>query len=83
MSGYIQAAFLKLQSEATTKPQDAPHRWKYPTYGAKTQYSDTENADLVNAQSTLYVQKFCGTFLYYAIAVYQKMLVAFNDISIA
>ena len=67
MPGYVQAALLKFQSEATTKPQDAPHWWNHPTYGAKTQYSDSKNSDLVDAQSTLYVQQVCGTFLYYAI----------------
>ena len=27
MPGYVKAALLKFQREATTKPQDAPHRW--------------------------------------------------------
>ena len=67
MPGYAQAALLKFQSEANTKPQDAPHWWNHPTYGAKTQYSDSKNSDLVDAQSTLYMQQVYGTFLYYAI----------------
>ena len=37
MPGYVKSALLKFQREATTKPQDAPHRWNQPTYGAKTQ----------------------------------------------
>ena len=41
---YVQASLLKFQSEATTKIQDAPHRWNQPTYGAKNQYADTYNA---------------------------------------
>ena len=75
MPGYFQAALLKFQSETTTKPQDAPHRWNHPTYGAKIQYADTDNADLLDAQSTLYVQRVYGAFFYYAIAVDQTMLV--------
>ena len=61
---YVQAALLKFQSKATKKPQDAPHRWNQPTYGANTQYADTDTADLVYAESTLYVQRVCGAFLY-------------------
>ena len=81
MPVYIKAALLKFQRKATTKPQDAPHRWNQPTYGAKTQYADTNKADLVDAKSTLYVQKICGTFLYYAISVYQTMLASLNTTS--
>ena len=79
--GYVKAALLKFQRKVTTKPQDALHRWNQSTYGAKNQYSDTDKADLVDAKSTLYVQQFCGTFLYYAIAVDQNMLAALNAIS--
>ena len=77
---YVQAALLNFQSEATKKNQDSPHRWNQPTYGAKTQYADIKNADLVDVQYTLYVQRFYGTFLYYSIAVRQTMLVALNAI---
>ena len=83
MPGYVQAALLKFQSEANTKPQDAPHRWNQTTYGSNTQYADTDNADLVDVQSTLYVQLVCGAFLCYAIAVDQTMLVSLNDIATA
>ena len=67
MPGYAQVDLINFQSEATTKPQDAPHQWNQPTYGVKTQYADTNNAYLVDAQSTLYVQQVCGMLLYYAI----------------
>ena len=62
MPGYVKAALLKFQREATNKPQDALHWWNQPTYGAKTQYADTDEADLVDSKSTLYVQQVCGTF---------------------
>ena len=81
MPVYVQADLLKFQNEATTKPQDVPHWWNQPTYGANNQYDDTDNADLVDAQSTLYVQQVCGIFLYYAILVDQIMLVALNAIA--
>ena len=50
-------------------------------YDAKTHYADTDMAELVDAQSTLYVHKFCCTFLYYAIAIDKTMMVALNTIS--
>ena len=50
-------------------------------YGAKIQYSYTRTAELVDTQSTLYVQKVCRTFLYYAISVDQTMLVFMNTIT--
>ena len=53
MPGYVKADLLKFQREATTKPQDSLHWWNQPTYGAKNQYSDTNKADLVDANSTL------------------------------
>ena len=81
MPGYVKAALLKLQREATTNPQDAPHRWNQPTYGAKNQYADTDKADLVYEKYTLYVQQVCGTFLYYPIEVNQITLAALNAIS--
>ena len=81
MPVYVKASLLKFRCKSTTKPQDAPYRWNQPTYGAKTQYADTDKADLVDAKSTLYVQQVCGTFLYYSIAVDQTMLAALNAIS--
>ena len=81
MPGYVKAALLKFQREATTKPQDAPHRRNQPTYGSKTQYADNNKAYLVDVKSTLYVQQVCGTFLYYAATVDQTMFAALNAIS--
>ena len=81
MPGYAHTSLLKFQSESTTNPQDGPHRWNQPTYGSNTQYDDTKNADVVDVHYTLYVQRVYETFLYYTIAVDQKMLVALNAIS--
>ena len=60
-----------------------PHRWNHPICNGKTYYDDTDTAELLDAHSTLYVQKVCGDFLYYAIAVDQTMLLALNTISTA
>ena len=63
------------------KNQDALHLWHQPMYGAKTRDYNTGTAELLDAQSTLYVQKVCGDFLYYAIAIDQTMLVVLNTIT--
>ena len=59
MPGYVKAALIKFQRKATTKTHDAPHQWNQPTYGAKTQYADTNKVDLVDAKTTIYVQQVC------------------------
>ena len=79
--GYVQAALLKFQIEASTKPQDDLHRWNQTIYGAKNQYADTNNADWMAAESTVYVQRVYGLLLYYVIAVHQKMFVFLNTIA--
>jgi hypothetical protein len=38
MPGYIKAALHKYQHPAPTCPDNAPHQWNPPVYGAKTQY---------------------------------------------
>ena len=83
MTEYIKASLLKFLCKATKKKQDFPQCWNHPISGVKTQCADTDTAELLDAQSTLYVQKVCGTFLYYTIAVYQTMLVAMNIIATA
>ena len=83
MPGYVKEALLKFQREAITKPQDSPNRWNQPTYSAKNQYSVTDKVDPVDTKSTLYVQQFCGNFLYYYITVDQTMLASLNAISAA
>ena len=65
------------------KNQDAPHHWNQPIYCANTQYSDTDTTELVDDQSTLYVQKVYGILLYYTIVIDQTMLVALNTIATA
>ena len=71
----VKSAPLKFQRKFTKKNQDAPHRWNQTMYSAKTQYSDTYRAELVDTYPTLYMQKVCGVFLNYAIAIDQTMLV--------
>jgi hypothetical protein len=38
MPGYIKAALHKFQHPPPTRPENSPHTWSLPVYGAKTQY---------------------------------------------
>ena len=40
MPTYIKEALHKFQHPAPSRPQDAPHAWNQPVYGAAVQYSD-------------------------------------------
>ena len=53
----------KVPTRIQKKNQDALHRCNHPMYGTKTRYADTKTEELVDAQSTIYVQKVCGTLL--------------------
>ena len=81
MPGYVKTDLLKFQHKSTQKHQDAFEPWNQPMYGAKTQYAGTDTEELLDAHPTLYLQKFYGTFLYYAVAVDQTTLAALNNIS--
>jgi hypothetical protein len=40
MPGYIKTALHKYQHPTPARPENAPHTWNPPTYGAKTQFVD-------------------------------------------
>jgi hypothetical protein len=40
LPGYIKAALYKYQHDALERPEQAPHTWNPPIYGAKTQFVD-------------------------------------------
>jgi hypothetical protein len=62
-------------------PQDSPHPWTRPTYGASIQYAPLPDTSAVlSTKDTTRVQQVVGTLLYYARAVDPTMLVALNEI---
>ena len=66
---YIKEALHKFQHPAPSRPQDAPHAWNQPVYGAAVQYSDQPNdSPLLPPSSINLIQQIIGTLLYYAIA---------------
>ena len=82
MLNYIKQALHKFKHPLAPKPEDAPHKWNQPVYGANQQLADDEDdsptlppSDITNIQPVF------GTILYYVIAVDNTMLVALGDMS--
>jgi hypothetical protein len=61
MLGYIKEALHTFQYTPPTCPENAPHTWSPPVYGAKTQYIEEHHVTCI--------QLLAGTLLYYAGAV--------------
>ena len=83
MPGYIAQALHKFKQPLMPKREDAPHKWNRPIYGAKQQFSETDDAGpLFPPPDIKHVQTVSGTLLYYALAVYNTMLVALGDLAL-
>jgi hypothetical protein len=68
MRDYTKAALHKFQHP--TRPENAPHIWSPPIYGAKTQYiEEHKDIPLLPQKEITHIQQLCGTLLYYALAV--------------
>ena len=82
MPTYIQEALHKFQHPASSRPQDAPHAWNQPVYGAAVQYADQpDNSPLFPPKSINLVQQSIGALLYYAIDVDPTMPVDIGAIA--
>jgi hypothetical protein len=63
MPGYIQAALHKFQHPDPTRPENAPHRWNPPVYGAKAQFIEAqEDGPLLPPKAVKQIQHLAGTF---------------------
>jgi hypothetical protein len=82
MPGYIDRALQRFQHPAPATPEDAPHSWTKPTYGAHTQYAPAEDTSpVLDASNQKRVQEVLGVLLYYARAIDPTMLVALGSIA--
>ena len=69
---------------APTTHEHSPHQWTQPEYGAKIQYAeDTDNSAPLTPHETTRLQQIIGTFLYYARAIDNTMLVALGTLAAA
>ena len=82
MTTYTQEALHKFQHPAPSHPQDAPHAWNQPVYGAAVQYADQpDDSPLLPPKPINLLQQIIGLLLYYAISVNPTMLVAIGAIA--
>ena len=82
MQDYVRAALHKLRHLPPKRKQRAPHRWNTPSYGAKIQYAQVDDDPTPLGPNELTrVQQIVGTFLYYAMALDNTMLVALGSIA--
>ena len=81
MPNYLPAALHNLQHTTPTLPQDPPHAWKTPEYGATVQWADnSDKSPVLPPQFITLVQQIIRNLLYYAISVGPTMLAALVSI---
>jgi hypothetical protein len=82
MPGYIERALQRFQHEPPVRPQNAPHSWQKPEYGATTQFApELDHTPALDLSDTKKVQEILGTLLYYARAVDPTLLVAIGSLA--
>ena len=82
MPGYIDKALHRFEHPPPSRPQDSPHPWTAPVYGATTQLEAAPDlAPPVDKKSRTRIQEILGTLLFYARAVDDTMLLAINTLA--
>ena len=82
MPEYITKALQRFQHTMPKKRQDQPYPHTKVTYGAKQQYTETEDTSpAVSKEEKTFIQEVIGTLLYYARAVDCTMLCALGSLA--
>ena len=81
MKGYIEKVLLNYNHPVPKKPQLSPHKHREISYGNKEQLVPEEDTSPpLESQGTKRVQGIVNALLYYARAVYNKLLVSLSAI---
>jgi hypothetical protein len=84
MPGYVSKALQRFSHPTPTRPENSPHPWQKPNYGAKTQLTDpADTSRPLEPPEKTRIQEIVGTLVYYARAVDSTMLVALSAIASA
>ena len=84
MPNYVRKAAQRFTVPKPTTPQHSPHPWTPPTYGSSVQLTPSIDSDpKPTPAQTKYAQEVIGTFLYYARAVDNTMLMPIGSIATA
>ena len=81
MPGYIERALQRFSHPKPTRPQNSPHEWIAPNYGARKQYSTQDFSPALDVSDKKRVQEVLGTLLYYARAIDSTMLPAIGTLA--
>ena len=81
MPGYIERALQRFSHPKPTRPQNSPHEWIAPNYGARKQYATQDFSPALDVSDKKRVQEVLGTLLYYARAIDSTMLPAIGTLA--
>ena len=83
MPGYIKRLLDRLQHKKPSKPVDAPHAWRKPTYGRAQQHSFPDDTlPLLTKLAANLLQSTISSLFFYSRAVDPYMLPGLNEVSI-
>ena len=84
MPGYVEKALQRFEHPIPAKPEDSPHAWIQPNYGAKQQMTqDPDESPPLEAKGIKTLQEVIGTFLFYGRAIDNTMLTALGTLASA
>ena len=81
MPGYVINALIRFQHPVPYRPEYSPHQWTAPAFGSTQPQMATpiDSTEPLPAAGITLVQQVVGTFLFYARAVDNTMLVALGS----
>ena len=83
MPGYVKRALLRFQHPNPSRPEHAPHAWNKPDYSSQPPTVEIDLSAPLDKAGIKRLQEIVGTFLFYARAIDNTMLVALNEIGSA
>jgi hypothetical protein len=82
MPDYVSKALTRFNHPPPSRPQNAPHSWTKPQYGAKTQLTPLpDQSPALNPKEVELLQQIIGVFLYYGRAIDSTLLVALGTLA--
>jgi hypothetical protein len=84
MPDYVNKALQRFQHQAPRRPKHAPSPYTEPQYGAPIKFTEpVDETEALNKTETRTLCEVIGTFLYYARAINNTMLVALGSLGAA
>ena len=81
MDGYVEQALKEFKHDIPKQKHYGPSKMERPNYGQKIQYAKVDHSAALPPQKIEFLQQVTGKFLFYARAVDNTMMRAFNDIA--